>query len=184
MAIADYAALSAAAEEVAGRAMVSPAITLLTADLNNRLRVREMLKDFDQTTLAIPADMLQVETLKVGGTVYGPATEPGQARGGMGFYSVNNGEFLFTPPETAPALTGRYYAALPVLAGSESNAVLTRYPDVYLFGLLGFHGRLVRDDSAGAWVQSYESAIRDAERANTKAIYGNTPMRPIVGRAP
>lgn len=186
MPITDYASLKAAASEVAGRDMVSAAIDTLTQELNDKLRLREMLVDFSQSDTTVPADFIAAQTLKVGGTVYSVTTEPAQARGAAGTYSVQNGEFIFNPAETAPEITGRYYGRLAVLSDdADTNAILTNYPSIYLFGILMHHAALVRDEAGvQAWGGSFASHIETANQTAIRQMMDGGTFRVVPRSAP
>lgn len=170
----DFASLTAAATEALGRSPLLGAMDMLTADLN-RLRLRPMLVEVTQSTNDLPADFLEAELVTVAGRIYTPATEFNQI---PGTYSVQKGAFVFNPVETAPDLHLRYYAKLaPLTVGT--NDVLEAYPDLYLYGLLWHHARLVRDESGAvawgsAWVDARDSAVRD-DVASRQGVVPFTP---------
>ncbi len=186
MAITNYATLKTAAAEVAGRDMVSAAIDVLTQELNDKLRLREMLTDFSQSTTAVPSDFIAAQTLKVGGIIYEATTEAAQARGAGGTYSVQSGEFIFNPAETAPEITGRYYAQLAVLnEDDDTNDVLSNYPGLYLFGILAHHAALVRDEAGfQAWGGSFQDKIEDANQIAIRQMMDGAPLRVVPRSAP
>jgi len=173
--ITTYTGLVAAAEGALGRSVMSGAITALTADLNRRLRVREMIKETSQDATATPSDFLEAEVVKVGGTTYqpAPAVVPQSCT-----YEVKNGEFVFYPIESAPDLFLRYYAKLDVLRSGESNAILIKYPDLYLYGLLYQHSILVRDEAGvAAWGPMYQSVFADVVSSDLASRVDQRPMR-------
>lgn len=170
----DFATLTTMATEALGRTPLSGAMVMLTADLN-RLRLRPMLVEVTQTTNDLPADFLEAELVQVAGITYTPATEFNQDHR---TYSIQKGAFIFDPVETAPDLSLRYYAKLePLTVGT--NDVLDAYPDLYLYGLLWHHSRLVRDESGAsawgaAWVEVRDAAVRD-DVASRQGVVAFTP---------
>lgn len=172
----NYQQLVATAEEVMGRAPVAGSMTLLTSDLNNRLRLREMLAVAEQTTADLPEDFLEVETLKVDGITYTPDIEHGQQQC---TYSVNAGTFVFNPEEDAPKIWLRYYTRLAPIEDVDTNPVLSRYPDIYLWGIMAHHAALTRDEAGvAAWGPRYENAIAEARKSDLSARQGAVSMRP------
>lgn len=180
--ITNFTTLSSAAEEAAGRAMITGAITLATAEINRLLRVREMLVEVTQATATLPSDFLEAETVKVADVVYSPSRESAQARSGV--YMVHDGTLKFTPEETAPDLFLRYYGKLDVLSGTNTNDVLDTYPEIYLYGLLAHHAQLVRDDAGVSyWRPLFIDAIGDANRHSAMSQMGSLTMRPVAPRS-
>lgn len=173
--ITNYNTLMSVAEGIAGRAMIGGAMTLLTADLNKRLRVRQMLKEVTQSTNALPSDFLQADAVKVAGVFYRPA--PAHS-GFKGVYSISDDTIDLSPENTAPDLVLTYYAELPVLASDGTNAVLSAHPDLYLYGVLAQHAQLVRDaDGAQLWGTSYESILGNVTKADVKSRVDTATMR-------
>lgn len=173
--ITTYADMVDIAEGALGRDVASGAITLLTSDLNKRLRVREMLKETTQSTAILPSGFLEGEIVKLAGRIIQPASVRSNQ---PNTYAVKNGKFVFSQDETAPDLFLRYYAKLAVLEGTDTNAVLAKYPDVYLYGLLFHHSRLVRDEAgAAAWGPAFEQAIADAIKSDVSSRDDSAPLR-------
>ena len=175
----DYTTLAATAKTSLGRDVIAGAVTLLVADLNRELRVREMLAEVTQTALTLPSDFLEMETLKVGGLVYLPQNETTQSRGDGGTYSVQNGSLLFNPAETAPDLFMRYYAKIPTITGTETTTTLSSHPDLWLLGLMSFHARLTRDEKgSAAWGSAYQDALNQARIADIRSTQSAVAMSP------
>lgn len=173
--ITAYAELIDAAETTLGRSVAKGAVTTLTADLNRRLRVREMLVEDTRDTLSLPSDFLEAETVRIGTTTYTPI---GAGYGHCHTYQVKDGQFQFSPEESEPELFLRYYAKLQVIGETQTNAVFERHPDLYLWGLLFNHARLVRDESgAAAWGPAYEQALADVRKDDVASRVGGRPMR-------
>ena len=173
--ITTYSDLLEIAESSLGRGVANGAITLLTSDLNKRLRVREMLKETEQSTAILPRDFLEGEIVKLAGRIIQPASIRSNQ---PNTYAVKNSKFVFSPEETAPDLFLRYYAKLAVLDGFDTNAVLGKYPDVYLYGLLFHHSRLVRDEAgAAAWGPAFEQAVADAIKSDVSSRDDSAPLR-------
>lgn len=168
--------LFATAQSILGRSVVAGAMDMLTADLNMRLRVRQMETS---ATLAvgdpIPADFVEALRVDLDDTTLLPATEGNLADGA--FCVV--GDELLTTASTG-ALTLRYVARLATLASGETNAVLDAYPALYLYGLLRHHSALVRDDAGRQhWDALFEGALAEANKADVRSRQSEVSMRPV-----
>ncbi len=71
-----------------------------------------------------------------------------------------------------------YYAMLPALtADNTTNWVLTRYPDLYLYGaLLHTAPYLKNDDRLATWAQMYKSVIDEIETEADRAVRSQTKL--------
>lgn len=173
--LTSYATLISTAESMLGRSVMLGALTTSTAELNRRLRVREMLVDMEQSSTSIPSDFLEAELMQVGGRTYQAAT----VRGAQSCtYAVKDSAFVFTPTETSPDVFLRYYAKQAVPTASISNVFLEKFPDLYLYALLTHHSRAARDESgAAAWAPSFEKALNEVVTADTRSRMDSAPLR-------
>lgn len=175
--ITSYDSLLSAVRLAMGRTPHTGSMALATADINRRLRVRQMITEVTQATLTLPADFLEAETVKVADVLYVPSHEGAQARGDGGTFSVNGGSLLLNPADSAPDLYLRYYAKLDELESDTTNDVLTAYPDVYMFGWMFSHARLARDESGvSAWGSAFSDALQSANTANVAALQSGEAM--------
>lgn len=174
--VSDYDTLISTATGILGRAPIVGAMTLATMDINRRLRVREML--VEQTgTNALPEDMLQPETVEVNGDTYSPVSTARQLRNYT--FAVLNGQ-ITTKPEANEDIFLRYYARQDVLTEGDASALLTAYPEIFLYGLLWHHSRLVRDEAgAAAWGPAFTDAIDDANQADVNSRMSSLAMTPV-----
>lgn len=70
-------------------------------------------------------------------------------------------------------LTLRYTQAFELSDSNHCNAILTAYPDVYLFGSLVEAASYLADERGMAWEQRFQSAVQamnNTETANTKQV--------------
>lgn len=180
--ITNYTTLASVAAEVAGRSMVTGAMTLATADINRRLRVREMLSDATLSSLTLPSDFLEAETVQVGESIYSPSHASAQP--GSRTYSIQNGALILEPVETTVSVALRYYARLAVLSGVNTNDVLDNHPDVYLYGLLAHHAQMIKDsEGVQTWRPLFIDAVGDANRSDAMSRQGALSMRPVALRS-
>lgn len=173
-AIVDLDTLLSSAEEVLGRAPFGTAYTLAVSEVNSRLRVREMLQE-RTGGITLPDDFLEMETLSVNGAIYTPATTPLATDG---TFVVHNDSVTLCPEETTNIFM-RYFAKVDILEAGETNAVLSRYPDVFLYGILAQHAALARDaDGKASWGPLFLNAIEEANKTDIMARQSSIPMMP------
>lgn len=189
----DFASLKANVVSAMGRTDIpSYVYDLATSTINSEFRLLEMQ---DETTLSassetvtLPADFNEIESVYIdaGGsrTMLIPTTEQGQAIGhdssGRPFYyAIHNGEMTLMPvPDGTYTITLRYYTNLADLAlDADTNAVLTRYPALYLYLALGHAAVWAKDDqSAVMYAQIFEGERKRAIKADTQRRLGPTLM--------
>ena len=96
---------------------------------------------------------------------------------------TDNGATLMvapTPDGTYP-VKFEYVATVPSLTtAAPTNWLLTKHPDVYLYGSLKASAPYLRDDPrVQMWGNELEQAIEEARLATDREKYGNTlVMRP------
>lgn len=154
-------------------------IRLAEADFQRRLRVRENLVVTTGTltattaTLALPADFGGIQSLTVTSNGYPDAlgqlspdaaadAYAGYGNGVPEHYVIEGANLRFYPtPDSAYAYGLWYWQRVAALSDSApTNWVLTRHPDLYLFGALSqAEGYLVNDQRAVLWRAAYEQAI-------------------------
>lgn len=161
--------------------------------------IRSMESTFTGTitsgTVGVPSDWLAPKLLEVvdsgGNRISGLsfispeqmyATYPNRQASGLPAYIAREGaNFIFGPfPDSGYSLAGIYYAAAPLLSGSQTtNWMVTQTPTLLLSCCLIKAARFLKDaDSLGMWNQEYTDklqslVLRDkAERwsAGTMAI--------------
>lgn len=77
-------------------------------------------------------------------------------------YTVEGGNILFSPNPGTGTYTASlsYYAAIPPLASNTTNWLLTRHPDVYLYGALLQSAPYLKDDERlQTWTQLYQAGV-------------------------
>lgn len=174
--VTDYDELISNATEVLGRTPMAAAYTMSVSDINNRLRVREML--VEQTgTNTLPDDFIEADEVSVEGKTYSPAGSYGRTN--RTFTVYNN--TLVLCPETTDNIFLRYYSKNVILETGESSGILTRYPDVFLYGLLFHHARLVREvEGAASWGQAFADAVIKANEADLMGRMSSIAMQPVA----
>lgn len=80
-------------------------------------------------------------------------------------------------PDQAYALKLYYYANVPALATSETNWLLTNFPNTYLFGtLLAAEAFLGTDPRIKLWGDLYDNAMQKISGATERGQYGGSPL--------
>lgn len=167
---------------------------LATADINRGLRVREMLTTYSATTstetLALPSDFLEFDHVYVdqdprvplnnsGGYDQGAAYRPS---GIPSSYYVTGDNLHFNPsPDASYTLGGEYFASLAVFsANSDTNDVLTKYPEIYLYAAMKHVHAWAKDtEGEGEYLGKFARAVEDANKADIAARFsGQLKMRP------
>jgi hypothetical protein len=154
MAISDYAGLQTAITTWLARTTLSiytpDFIRLFEAKFNRTVRVREM-EEFTPLTVdangevALPSDYLETRRLIFVGDSKIPLDylSPNEFRWryptiSQGFpanYTIE-GSTIATAPLGSGTLNLLYYARLPALETTDTNWLLQKHPDIYLFGSL------------------------------------------------
>lgn len=203
MALDTYAGLQAAVGDWLNRAdltaQVPDFIALAEARFNRELRVNAMLQR-DTTTattdyVALPSDWLEHVSIAVinDGTVYKPLTYVGNEEfnrlrlqnltGAVRYYTIQENNILLLPEFDAGAVELEifYYGKIPALSVSNTtNWLLSRAPDLYLYGALSAADTYLQNDErlplwAAAVDKITQSLMDESERA--KRSQGNLAVR-------
>jgi len=163
-------------------------ISLAEAQIERTLRTRQMIvranASFTSEYSAVPADFLEVKTLKLTST--NPLTpleflssdDMDQARshytasGKPRFFSVVGNQLRISPtPDGTYTAELTYFAKLTKLSDSVTNNwLLTSSPDIYLYGALLQAAPYLQDDARiQTWATLYERALNDLRTADSRA---------------
>ena len=107
----------------------------------------------------------------------------GDSKGRPRFYAVTAGEFEFLPtPDTSYQSELVYYADVPALSDSNpSNWLLSKHPDIYLYGALVHTAPYLDEDQrAQTWAALYQSAIDTANAESEKARHSGSGLRMLI----
>jgi hypothetical protein len=192
MAITTYATLKSSIISWAKRGdiatLVDDFIDLAEADIWERLRVREMDSRATATAstseryLALPDSYLEMRKLRLysGDNLYEldfvvPETLSPQSSSGIPTsYTITSQLEFNKVPSSAYTVEMQYYKSLTALSSSNtSNAVLTRYPMLYMYGaLFHFANWSLNDVMASKYATLFAGAIDAANKAEKKGRYG------------
>lgn len=197
--ITSYATLQSAIADYLNRqdltAQIPMFIQFCEADLNTRLRCREQIVRAEATSdneyVQLPSDWLEAVNLQiVDGTSplrYVTMDEADIINRERRYqyvvaYSLMDGAIELVPPPAADvAIEMSYYAKIPALSDSNtSNWLLTKAPDVYLYGALTHAAPFLLDDQRIAVFGSFYSGRVQA--LNDEAQKSLTSGSPLVGR--
>lgn len=193
MAITNYGELKSAIASFLQRddlaASIPMFVDLATARFSDELRTPEMETVVASTLsaewTALPSDFRAIRLIEADGDVLEYRT-PWQLQRmiqnalvpDVPYYTIQDMQFRVYPFPTSSAAEVTYYAALPALVNdSDSNWLLAKRPDVYLYAALA-HARLfLHDDARVAIAQAFtEKYIAEANRAAKSIAIGSTPL--------
>lgn len=90
------------------------------------------------------------------------------------YWAIDGTNLRFNcPADSAYSVALRYRQTLALSNANATNAILTDYPDVYLFGALVEAAAYTMDDRAAAWDARFQAAVQamnNMEAANTKHV--------------
>ena len=191
MALTTYAELKTSIGDWLNRsdltAVIPDFISLAEAQVERTLRTRQMIvranASFDVQYGAVPADFLEVKSLKLTST--NPQTPLSflsidaldaemtkhTASGRPKFFGIVGGQFRIVPtPDSNYTTELTYYAKLSKLSNSNTtNWLLTSNPDIYLYGALLQAAPYLQDDARiQTWATLYERALNDSQTADDR----------------
>lgn len=167
-------------------------VALCESKLNRTLRVARMES---VATLAVPAgaaqvalpdDCLELRSVRLAQPVDLPLRQgsiewPPAAAALPSAFAVIGGALRLLPAAAqAASLQLVYYAALPPLEIAGSNWLLTRHPDVYLYGALSEAQGYVLDEARLVlWQSLYEAALDQVGAEDRHARWSGSSLAPL-----
>lgn len=169
----------------------------VSVDKNPDARNRRMEVNTDLTFTAgsstLPSDYLEARALVWNSTPRSPLefrtlaqfeqTYVNDTTGTPVHYTIVGDTVKVGPrPAAADGATLYYYQSLTALSGdSDTNWLLTYYPDIYLFGSLAQSAPYLGDDQRlQYWVGLYDRALAELKGADARARYNGAPVRTTV----
>lgn len=165
-------------------------IQLLETRVNRVLRTHDMIKRQDATTssgyFTVPSDWKETVSLTLAQGPYQPLEfvpiEKAEQRltilQNVGkppvWYTHVDGKFLLVPPPAAPiGVELVYRAGVPALStDNETNWLLVKSPDVYLYGsLAAAEPYLKNDDRLPVWKGIVDQALIDMQYESERAAF-------------
>jgi hypothetical protein len=199
MAITNYGELKTAVADWLNRddltAVIPTFIDIAHAKLNRRLRVREMLQrsTANVTTqyTSLPNGFLSMRNIQLNVTtpkaleyLTSEQMDQERARGNTArepvYYTII-GETIevFPSPDASYEIELAYHKSLPALsADADTNWLLTKAPDAYLYGALLQAAPYLKDTAeTGLWLQAHDMVVSELERDSDKALYGGGTLK-------
>lgn len=205
--ITNYATLQSAIADYLNRQDLTSQIPLfiqfVEADLNTRLRSREMIVEDTITSVLgdvqLPADWLEAINLKIDGgktpVRYITLDEADQITSEKlytkpTFYTIVDDVIRLVPaPSQNEDIDVIYYSKIPALSDvATTNWLLLKAPDVYLYGALVHAAPFLLDDQRiGTFGQFYSQRVDALGQDSYRAIHSGSPLiartrRPYYGR--
>ena len=163
-------------------------IALAEARFNRELRVREMdtstSGSVSTATLAMPSDFLELNAFRLTVTPpitleYRPPDEfyqlNAQSGGGQPrLFTILGTDFRLAPaPDSAYTYTLEYKQQIPALtASNETNWLLTKAPDLYLYGSLLESAPFLQDDARITfWSNLYQASLKSLIAQDARSRY-------------
>lgn len=194
--ITNYATLQSAIADYLNRAdltaQIQTFIQFAEADLNTRLRSREMIVNATATSdgqfVALPPDWLEaINMMIVGGQSPLRYVTPDEADTivkaqtytSTRFYSMTTGVIELVPPAVDDITIDMvYYGKIPALSDANTtNWLLTKAPDVYLYGALTHAAPFLMDDQRmGVFSQIYLARVQSLQDESQKALHSGSPL--------
>lgn len=198
MALATYSDLQASVASWMNRtdltATIPDFIAICESRIQTDMRLRDQVTTSTLTTVAntqevtLPADFLEFANLSIDGEPmeYVSASRireladlnhTGSPREPT-LYSIEGNSLLLSPtPDTAYTINIKYYAKVPALATASTNWLLTKHPNIYLYGSLvsGYHFTM-NDERANFFGALYAQAVQGAKAADLKALSSGSPL--------
>ena len=200
MAINTYTNLQTAIANFLARsdltAQIPDFITMAEARMSRELETRSQEKRVQASTvggneyLALPTDLREVREVKLNTSpltvlsYYSPvALDEKFASGGQGKplgYSIIGDEIKLRPiPDTTYTVEIVYIGTIEALSTTnQTNNVLTRSPDAYLYGALAeAYAYLLDEQRAAQYMQRFNLAIDEIRRDEQRAHYGTGSLQ-------
>jgi hypothetical protein len=173
-------------------------IDLAESEMFRHLRIRDMETRTTATTsgryLALPTGFLEMRRVRlISGAQYFEllySTPEGmyisQDSGIPGVYTITSQLEFDRSPDSAYTIEYQYYAILTALSATNtSNAVLTRFPNIYLYGALwALYLWALQEDKAEYYYGKFRQAIQTANREDSKGRHGPAPAMRYGGSTP
>jgi hypothetical protein len=166
-------------------------IQLAESDMNSRLRCREMIKrataESDEEYVELPADWLEAINMQIvdGQSPLRYVTldeadriKKEQVYNSVHFYSLMDGAIELIPaPADSVEIEMVYYAKLPALATNSTNWLLSKAPDVYLYGALSHAATFLMDDQRlPTFSTIYLQRVETLNGESQKSLHSGSPL--------
>jgi hypothetical protein len=195
MALANYTDLVASIASWMNRSdlasVIPDFIRIAESRMDDQIRIRQGIVSATLTAtpgvqeVALPSDWLEFKELNIDGLPLELSTadvirENSKRIGSRIWkYAIEGDVILLSPtPGTTPVqIAIKYYAKIPPLQTSITNWMLTKNPNIYLYGsLVSGYQYLLNDERANYWGLLYTQAVRLADANDKRAISSGSPL--------
>ena len=194
--ITNYGTLQSTIADYLNRAdltsQIQTFIQFAEADLNTRLRCQEMIiraeADSSNEYVQLPADWIEAINLHIVGGVQplryvtldqADIIKERQIYTAPNNYSIMDGAIELIPaPSDTVTVEMIYYGKIPALSDSNTtNWLLTKAPDVYLYGALTHAAPFLMDDQRMAtFGQIYLTRTKDLVDESNRSLHSGSPL--------
>lgn len=194
--ITNYATLQSTIADYLNRAdltsQIQTFIQFAEADLNSRLRDRLMIVRAEATSnqeyVQLPADWLEALNLQIVGGMSplryitldeSDIVNSTRVLTSPSFYSLMNGAIELVPPPAVDVdIEMVYYGKIPALSDAvATNWLLTKAPDVYLYGALTHAAPFLMDDARiQTFGQIYLARVQSLQDESQKSLHSGSPL--------
>ncbi len=172
-------------------------ITLCEGRNNRRIRTREMettvtLTPDGDNVCTLPDDYIEARSVQASTdplSVLTPLSldlaRAGFNTSGFPFHYTIQGNTIAARVPSSSDIVLDYYAKIPALSDSNTtNWLLTKAPEIYLYGSLLESAPFMEDDQRLAtWISLYKAAVDELQQADTRATWSKAVAR-IRGYTP
>lgn len=193
MALANYTDLIGALASWLNRsdysALLPDFIALAEAEFNRKLRTMDMDARSTATlsdSIALPADFAGIRSISISGTYLSYVSASDffsldlNGEGYPFYYTIADGQFFFAPFPSGGNVTITYHQKIPALTSTNAtNWLMTRAPDLYLFGALAqaeFYGW--NDERLPMIKSRVDEIIDQIEIEESKRSHGSASLAP------
>ncbi|HEX3156701.1 MAG TPA: hypothetical protein VHV32_18880 [Candidatus Angelobacter sp.] len=198
MSLADWTGLTSSISSWIHRAdstAIAPdLISLFEAEFNNEARVRQMESETSITSsggaIAHPTDWIGWKIIKqtyngvtynlpISGDEYATDRTVGDTSAPPRYAVVVGAKTYVRPADDGLIYPTVYYASLPALSASQTtNWLLTKYPNLYLFGSLLFLSAYnINDDRIPVWKAARDDAMARLKADSKRAKFGHSTLQ-------
>lgn len=204
MSLADYDALLQSISKWSKRPDLSDIypdfVTLAEKQINKGLQLRSNEKratsvpNTDDRFVSLPSDYLEMRSIRIkdGDYFYDMFYKTPEAisilptTGRPYFYTINSKLEFDRIPDKSYTFEMTYYVGLTELSETNTvNNVLTKYPELYLYGSIAALHRYARDEETASYYDSiFEQKLASANAEEGRGRYGPAPAMVSEGATP
>lgn len=175
-------------------------ILLAEKSINKGLQLREnetratSVPNLDDRFIVLPTDFLEMRSIRIqdGNYFYDMFYRTPEAMrilstaGRPYFFTINSKIEFDRIPDKDYTFEMTYYVGLTALSETKStNNVLTKYPELYLYGALAALHRYARDEETASYYDSiFHQKMAEANAEQSRGRYGPSPAMSSEGATP